>query len=157
MGGSSGLGKFIKLYVRLGDLPVDLKGDSYGDFILKLMKKLEEADYIKSQKARSEKNEEIPIYRLKIEKLIWKLGDEATVKADLIKRRSYRDQAPRPNAFFKKMYQRDFSRMKRFRAEDHTGQLNTEARLDREDRFRADWYCDEARKQIDEKRIWAES
>ncbi len=157
MGPASALGKFIKLYVRQRGLEINLKGDHYRNFIVQLMTKLEQADYLKSQLARSDKNEEIPIYRLKIEKIVWKLGDGKTVKSDVIKRRSYKDQTPRPNAFFRDMYRRDFSLTKRLRAEDHTGQLNTEARLDREDRFRADWYLDEAKKELDEKRIRSES
>jgi hypothetical protein len=46
--------------------------------------------------ARNEKNEEVPVYRLRLKKFIWKLGDGKTVKADVIKQRSYKDQAPDP-------------------------------------------------------------
>ncbi|MBE0613778.1 MAG: DEAD/DEAH box helicase [Burkholderiales bacterium] len=137
MGPASALGKFIKLYIRQRGLEVDLRGDRYRDFILLLMKKLEQTDYLKAQTARSEQNEEVPVYRLKIEKIIWRLGDGDTVKADLIKRRSYKDQAPRPNEFFREMYRRDFSKTKRLRGEDHTGQLDTDTRIEREDLFRA--------------------
>ncbi|MBX3650389.1 MAG: DEAD/DEAH box helicase [Burkholderiales bacterium] len=136
MGPASSLGKFIKLYIRQRGLDVDLRGDRYRDFILRLMKKLEQADYLKAQTARSEQNEEVPVYRLKIEKIIWRLGDGDTVKADLIKRRSYKDQAPRPNEYFREMYRRDFSKTKRLRGEDHTGQLDTDTRIEREDMFR---------------------
>jgi hypothetical protein len=153
MGPSSALGKFIKLYVRQRGLEVDLKGDHYRDCILQLMDQLELADYLIKSTTRSEKNIEVPIYRLRIEKIIWKLGDGQTVKADVIKRRSYKDQAPRPNTFFREMYRRDFSTTKRLRAEDHTAQLDTDERQDREDRFRADWYVDDARTRLYLKRI----
>lgn len=83
-----------------------------------------------------EKNEEVPIYRLRLEKIIWKLGDGKTVKADVIKQRSYKDQAPQPNEFFQSLYQRDFAKMKRLRGEDHTGQLGTDVRIEREGLFR---------------------
>lgn len=136
MGTASALGKFIKLYIQQRGLDVDLRGGRYRDFILQLMKKLEQADYLKVQTARSEQNEEVPVYRLKIEKIIWRLGDGDTVKADLIKRRSYKDQAPRPNEFFREMYRRDFSKTKRLRGEDHTGQLDTDTRIEREELFR---------------------
>ena len=136
MGPASALGKFIKLFVRQRGLEIDLKGERYRAFILSLMDRLEQADYLKSQPARSDKNDEIKIYRLKIEKIIWRLGDGKTVKADVIKRRSYKRQAPRPNEFFREMYRRDFSKMKRLRGEDHTGQLGTDTRIAREDAFR---------------------
>lgn len=136
MGPASAFGKFIKLHVRLHGLDIDLKGDNYRNFILELMARLEQADYLKSQPARSDKNEDILIYRLKIEKIIWRLGDGSTVKADVIKRRSYRQQSPRPNEFFRDMYRHDFSTTKRLRGEDHTGQLGTDIRIEREEQFR---------------------
>ncbi|MGH8009628.1 MAG: helicase-related protein, partial [Candidatus Binatia bacterium] len=136
MGPASGLGKFIKLYVRQRNLDLDLKKDNYRHFILKVMAMLEQADYLKSQTARNEKNEEVPIYRLRLEKIIWKVGDGKTVKADVIKQRSYKNQAPKPNEFFQALYQRDFAKMKRLRGEDHTGQLSTDLRIEREELFR---------------------
>lgn len=136
MGPASALGKFIKLYVRQRGIDVHLKGDHYHTFVSRLMEKLEGADYLIKHTARSEQNEEVPIYRLRIEKIIWKLGDGESVKADVIKRRTYKDQAPRPNAFFRDMYRRDFSKTKRLRGEDHTGQLDADTRIEREVLFR---------------------
>jgi hypothetical protein len=158
MGPASGLGKFIKHTAKQKDLDLDsLRGDDYRSFILLLMRKLKEADYLVEQSARSEKNVEVPVFRLRIEKLLWKLGDGETVKADLIKRRSYKDLAPKPNVFFREMYRRDFAPTKRLRAEDHTGHVRTEDRADREDRFRADWYLDDTKRQLDEVRIRSHS
>ncbi|NGZ07813.1 MAG: DEAD/DEAH box helicase [Nitrospira sp. LK70] len=137
MGPASSLGKYIKLYVRQRALDIPLKGDHYRNIILQIMAKLEEADYLRSQMARSEKNEEVPIYRLRLEKIIWKCGDGKAVKADLIKQRAYKEQNPNPNEFFRDLYQRDFSKTKRLRGDDHTGQLGTEVRIEREEQFKA--------------------
>jgi Helicase conserved C-terminal domain len=153
MGPSSALGKFIKLYVRQRGLALDLKGNHYRHCMLELMDQLELADYLIKSTARSEQNTEVPIYRLRIEKIVWKLGDGQTVKADVIKRRSYKDQTPQPNVLFREMYRRDFAASKRLRAEDHTAQLGTDERQDREDRFRAEWYLDDARTELDVRRI----
>jgi len=136
MGPASALGKFIKLYVRQNNIELDLKGTNYRAFIERLMSMLEQADFLKSQLARNEKNEDVPVYRLRLEKIIWKPGDGRTVKADVIKQRSYKEQAPRPNMFFQALYMRDFAKVKRLRGEDHTGQLNTDVRIEREDLFR---------------------
>ena len=157
MGPASGLGKFIKLFIKQQEINVDLRGDHYRDFIRLLMQKLEGADYLVSQGAKGEKNESVMLYRLRIEKLVWRVGDLKTVKADLIKRRSYKAQAPQPNLFFQDLYKRDFARAKRLRAEDHTGQLGVAERRDREDRFRADWYLDADKKLLDEPRIRSQS
>lgn len=157
MGPASSLGKFIKLYVKQREIEIDLKKDGYREVIHQVMDLLEQADFLKSFPARSEKNEVVKIYRLRLESIIWKIGDGVTVKADVIKRRSYKEQAPKPNEFFKALYQRDFASIKRLRGEDHTGQLGTEARLEREDRFRADWYLDDAKTNLDLLRISTES
>ena len=158
MGPASSLGKYIKDLGSKADLdPNALRGDNYRDFILRLMRKLKDADYLFEETARNAKNEEVPVFRLRIEKILWKLGDGETVRPDPIKRRSYKNQKPTPNAFFREIYRRDFTEGKRIAAEDHTGQLGVEARQDREDRFRADWYLDESKKILDENKIRSNS
>ena len=158
MGPSSTLGKYIKhIANQKGFDPDLLRGDNYRTFILQLMSNLESADYLCQQSARSESNIEVPTYRLRVDKIIWRLGNGETVKRDVIKRRAYKDLDPKPNIFFREMYRRDFSKSKRLRAEDHTGQLTTDARKDREMRFRADWFIDGAKKTPDVARIRRES
>ena len=158
MGPASSLGKYIKHVAKQSEVGRDvLRGDHYRDFILRLMRKLKDADYLFQETARNANNEEVPVFRLRIEKIQWKLGDGETVKPDPIKRRSYKVQARTPNAFFREIYRRDFTESKRLTAADHTGQLGVGARQDRENRFRGDWYLDESRKLLDESRIRSES
>ena len=158
MGPASSLGKYIKHVARQSNIDPDvLRGDHYHDFILQLMCKLKDADYLFQDTAKNANNEEVPVFRLRIERILWKLGDGETVKPDLIKRRSYKDQALTPNAFFREIYQRDFAESKQLTAADHTGQLGVDTRQDRENRFRTDWYLDESRKVLDESRIRSES
>lgn len=137
MGPASSLGKFIKQYVRQQKLDIDLKKGGYRNAILQIMDMLELADYLKSFPARSDKNEEVRIYRLRLEKVIWKAGDGVSIRTDVIKRRSYKEQTPKPNEFFRSLYRRNFAAMKCLRGDDHTGQLGTVARIDREGKFRA--------------------
>lgn len=136
MGASSALGKFIKLYARQRCPQVDLRGDNYREFILRLMNKLAEAQYLHVETARNTNNEEVPIYRLRIDTILWGLGDGINARSEIIKRRSYKDQRTRPNIFFRDLYKRDLSSGKRLRGEDHTGQLGTDLRIQREDEFR---------------------
>lgn len=137
IGPASALGKFIKLYARQNNLLVDLRKDAYREFMLQLMTKLEEADYLRSRPAKNEENKEVQIYRLRLHKLIWRLGDGVSVRTEIVKQRSYKDRSTQPNIFFKRLYERDFSQMKRQRGEDHTGQLNTDTRIQREEQFRS--------------------
>ena len=158
MGPASSLGKYIKDAARQPEIgPIDLRGDHYRDFILRLMHKLKDADYLFQETARNANNEEVAVFRLRIEKIQWKRGDGETVRPDPIKRRSYKDQTLTPNAFFREIYRRDFAESKRLAAADHTGQLGVAVRQDRENRFRADWYLDESKKVLDESRIRSES
>ena len=158
MGPASSLGKYIKHVARQADVdPHVLRGDHYRALILRLMRKLKDADYLFEDTARNAHNDEVPVFRLRIEKILWTLGDGATVRPDPIKRRFYKHQAPTPNVFFREIYQRDFTKSKRLAAADHTGQLGVDARQDREERFRADWYLDESKKTLDESKIRSDS
>ena len=158
MGPASSLGKYIKHYMAQSDIePGALQGDSYRHFILRLMRKLADADYLFEEIAENANKEEVPVYRLRIDKILWKLGDGETVRPDPIKRRSYKDQKPAPNTFFQEIYKLELSDSKRLVAADHTGQLGVDARQDREDRFRAEWYLDESRKVPDDAKIRSES
>ena len=158
MGPTSSLGKYIKDLGRNVGLDSNtLRGDNYRSFILRLMQKLKEADYLFEETARNANNDEVPVFRLRIDAIRWKLGDGKTVRPDPIKRRSYKDQQVSPNPFFSKIYRQDFNERKRLAAEDHTGQLGVDARQDREDRFRADWYLDESKQVPDQSRIRSKS
>lgn len=153
MGPASGLGKYIKQVGKLHGLEDELRGDNYDRFIRDLMERLKAWDYLFSIRARSESNDDVAVYRLRIDTIVWKLGDGETVKADAVKHRSYKAASSKPNFFFRDLYRRDFTTAKRLRAEDHTGHVKTEDRKEREDRFRADWYLDEARQRLDEAKI----
>jgi superfamily II DNA/RNA helicase len=155
IGPTSSLGKYIKKYVKDAALDATpVQGDHYRDFILGLCRKLADADYLHEQEAKAESGDKIPVFRLKIDRLVWTLGDGETVKTDVIKRRSYKNAALPPNVFFRDMYRRDFVTAKRLRAADHTGQLDKDDRLDREERFKCDWWLDpDTKKKRDEEKI----
>jgi hypothetical protein len=135
MGPTSSLGKYIKLYVQKNDIDFEMNRDNYRKFIMQFMHKLEDADYLISKIARNNRNEEVSIYRLRLEKIIWKMGDLVTVKPDFIKQRSYKEYTSHANEFFQTLYLRDFSKMKPMRGDDHTGQLSSDTRIEREELF----------------------
>ena len=154
MGPASGLGKFIKHFIRSENLDLTVvQGERYREFVFLLMKKLTEADYLYEFTAKSEAGPEVPVYRLKVERILWKMGDGTTVKSDVIKRRSFKDVSLKPNPFFSEMYKREFVGSKRLYAADHTGQLDSDLRQEREDQFKCDWWMDDEHKQLDVIRI----
>ncbi|HPI89404.1 MAG TPA: DEAD/DEAH box helicase [Spirochaetota bacterium] len=133
IGSRSALGQHLKQLAR--ESGYELKDDNYQDFIEVLFGVFENARWLRSEKARSADDDETTVYQLCIDIIEWEPGDKKTVEADYIKNRSYKELALAPNLFFQKLYSAEIDSLKYLRAEDHTGQLNSNDRKDRELKF----------------------
>lgn len=139
LGHASAFGKYVKHFIKeefSGEV-LDRKG--YDEFLTALLDALCKADYLHTRKARSESNEEVPVYQLKLDHILWRAGDRQIARRDEVKLRSYRNYSEKPNHFFQSLYLTDFSTLKNLRGADHTGQLKNEQRIEREEEFRAEW------------------
>lgn len=136
VGPASSLGKYLKKLAKEKDPLLDLRGEVYLDFIKALLSKLESAGFLHSQSAKNLNNQQTLVYQLRLDSILWRLGDGKYVKPDMVRLRAYKDVKVKPNQFFQNLYQRDFSTCKRLEGQDHTGQLKAELRIEREDRFR---------------------
>ncbi|NVN97049.1 DEAD/DEAH box helicase, partial [Candidatus Nomurabacteria bacterium] len=135
IGPNSYLGKYFKRLFIQHNLEI-LKGDEYIAFIDNLCEILERGHFLKSELVRGSKGECLG-YRLRIDQVIWKLGNGIKVIPDEVRIASFREVKSKPNDFFKKFYQQDFSVYKRtIIGKEHTGQLNNDDRIDREEKFR---------------------
>ena len=132
---SSGLGKYLLLEANRAG--IELPRDLYEDFIESLLSLLEEAGYLISEPAKLAGDEETKVYALRLSKIIWKLRDEKTAPRDEVKKRSLHQREVEPNRFFQSLYKREFLHGKRLHGEDHTGQLNNDQRIQRENDFRS--------------------
>jgi len=139
MGAQSRLGKYIRTLSKKYGFEDQLKGNGYNEYIRQLMDVLCEAGYLRSEPMKDREGGETHVYQLKIDKVVWALGDGEAVRPNIVNTRSYKGLNLKPNLFFKRVYQTDFSSMKKLCSADHTGQLKNDDRLDREDRFRAEW------------------
>lgn len=148
LGITSALGKYLKHYAKLNVLKVDLSRNGYDLMLDGLLNALKGCGYIESQELRDTDNQPTFVHRLILEKLIWKLGDGVNVRRDVVKQRSYHTLEEKPNAFFRELYQTDFRKLKNLQGADHTGQLSTEDRIEREERFRAEWTVESGGKQV---------
>ncbi len=163
LGPTSAFGKFAKQFIREHCPEAKVDQASYRGFILAVLAVAQAGDLIlkiKAGRAESADGEgagDAFIYRLKLDRIIWKAGDGTTVRRDEVKLRSYKPFQDRVNTFFQRLYRTDFSALKNLVGQDHTGQLNNEARIDREIRFRADWYLDAEQTQLDVNKIRTES
>ena len=139
LGLASAFGKYVKHFIKDEFAGAVMNRKDYDEFLPALLDALCRADYLATRKARSETNEEVPVYQLKLDHILWRAGDQNTVRRDEVKLRSYRAYGEKPNHFFQTLYLTDFSTLKNLRGADHTGQLKNEPRIEREEEFRAEW------------------
>lgn len=109
----------------------------YNEFTYKLLDFLCEAGWLSKKAAKTEDKELINIYQLKVDNILWQIGDGKTLIPDLIKNRSYKPLIQEPNKYFQKFYNTDFHAIKPIEGREHTGQINNEKRKIREEEFRS--------------------
>lgn len=128
-------GRYIKRTAK--DFGIDLKGKVvYNNFIYNLLDFLTVAGWLVRKPVKSESGEAISAYQLRVDNIIWEKGDGKTLTPDLIKNRSYKPLTPKINEYFKRFYQIDFRALKPLEGREHTGQINSQKRRDREKEFR---------------------
>jgi superfamily II DNA or RNA helicase len=139
VGPMSYMGRYLKRLFR--DHALDpLSGAEQSDYMDFLFTKLEGRHFLKSEIVKGKGSGgfmEAKGYRLRIDSVLWKLGDGITITPDKVRIATYRELDIRPNDFFRKFYQQDFNSFQRtLLGREHTGQLSNDDRIDREDRFR---------------------
>ncbi|MBU1086181.1 MAG: DEAD/DEAH box helicase [Candidatus Omnitrophica bacterium] len=138
IGATSALGKYLRTEAK--NLGIELKSKNYRDFIEKFLKILGDAGWLTSIDWRNDKNEVTKLWQLRIDQVIWKLGDGNAIKEDYVKTRSYKNIERKPNSFFQALYKTNFKEIKSLIGKEHTGQLTNEDRQDREIKFRTGEY-----------------
>lgn len=133
VGPRSYLGKFIRKQFRDNNLE-QLHGEELTVFIEKLLEILYRGNYL--SRTRIEGEVTTTGYRLRMDKVIWKAGN-GTVRPDELRLTTYRKIEVLPNEFFKRLYQIDYKLYhKTLTGREHTGQIKTEDRKERENDFR---------------------
>ena len=140
-GYQSALGKYIRQYLQQQNPLFRVDAAQYTEFMYQLFDKLVSAGYL-SQFQLHQGSKVVHGYALNATMVIWKLGNENSVRADAVRQRSYRTRVLSPNRYFQQLYKTPFASHKQYLAKDHTGQLTNDDRQEREERFRADWYKD---------------
>jgi len=131
-------GRYIKGQFKKYGLEKQYAGKkAYNEFVYNLFEFLENSGgWLKSDIARSTNGEQVKIFKLKVDNILWHKGDGQTLVPDLIKNRSYKPLRQRPNEYFKHFYQTNFHDIKPIEGSEHTGQINSEKRKQREEEFR---------------------
>ncbi|NQV36814.1 MAG: DEAD/DEAH box helicase [Candidatus Marinimicrobia bacterium] len=136
IGYGSGLGKYLRSELkRFTDHKI--KTDEYIEVISKLLNLMAQAGWLKSFPAQNKDGKESKIYQLLIDAIIWELGNGENIILDRIKNKSYKIVNQIPNNFFQQVYKTDFGKLKKYTGKEHTGQIDNNDRIDREDKFRS--------------------
>ena len=137
IGPNSNLGKYIKRMFARNNQEVP-KGKELAEYTESLCKILKTGHFLASRQVKGKKAE-VTGYSLRVDKVIWKLGDGKSVLTDEVRIVSTSDDLEiRPNAYFKRFYQQDFSKFeKSFISREHTGQIASDDRIAREEKFRS--------------------
>lgn len=134
-GVNSYLGKYLKRLWSKHNIEVP-KSAEFAEYIVRVCHLLAQGNFLKAETVTGEKGEAIG-YRLRIDKVIWKLGNGKDILPDQVRLSSMREVNSEPNSYFKKFYQQDFGRFaKPLIGKEHTGQLGNGDRISRENDFR---------------------
>ncbi len=132
----SGIGKYFKK--KFADAQLEKPGmDDFTLFMEQLCDLLKETGFLTKTENLRGKNGTVTGYLLRADNLIWLPGDESTVPIDETRTSTYRPLALKPNQYFQDLYKTDFSKFnKEIIGKEHTGQLSSGDRIEREEDFR---------------------
>lgn len=134
-GNLSSLGRYIKEYAK--DYEIEIEGtEGYNEFAYQLFDFLVEAGWLFKKQLRNVHQEYVNVYQLNVEYILWKKGNGETITPDRVQTRSYKEITERPNEYFKHFYKTNFNEIKEIVGKEHTGQIDSEARKERERKFR---------------------
>lgn len=135
VGPMSRLARFIKHEFRKAkkDQP---KGEAYSTFMTGLLDLLTDMHFLKKQTIKAEKGDK-DAYQLILSTVLWKGGNKTNVITDKTSYISLDEEVNvKPNLYFQKLYQEDFTKLpKSYIAAEHTGQINNEQKIEREEKF----------------------
>lgn len=137
IGPNSNLAKYIKrIFLRHGMDPI--KGETLAGYIGDLCAFLKGKHFLSAREIKGDKGTSMG-YSLRVENIIWRLGDGMEVLTDEVRILTNNEQLKiQPNTYFKRFYQQDFLAFEKFfRASEHTGQIQSDDRITRESQFRS--------------------
>ncbi|WP_040573815.1 DUF1998 domain-containing protein [Pontibacter sp. BAB1700] len=137
IGPASNLGKYIKRLFNKHGLD-SIKGEELSTYISSLCHILTKRGYFLAEKKVKGQKGDGTGYQLRVEKVVWRLGNGKSVLPDEVRTVTIGGELKvEPNLYFKRFYQQDFKQFyKTFVAGEHTGQVDTQDRIEREEAFR---------------------
>lgn len=131
----SAYGKYLRRFFKM-KLGEELGQNDYQEFVELFFNFLESAGFLKSESVRDQGGDEVRVYRLRADSILWKAGNGEEVSRDEVRQASYKMVEQRPNVFFRDLYRLNPTQIKKLVGADHTGQLKNDDRKEREVQFR---------------------
>lgn len=136
VGKMSGWGKYVSALALDYQRPFTNK-EEFEDWALRFFARLGNLGVLRSEEISGDKGSTTG-YLINPEVIIWRAGDGLNPRQDKVRRRTLKEGAKRaPNEYFRNFYQQKFSDLKTMRGSEHTGQVNHEDRIIREEQFRS--------------------
>lgn len=133
-GNQSRFGKY--LINLLKEKGVAINKEDYQAMVTNIFELCENANWLESAVVyRSE--EPIKTYQLKLSSILWEYSNKESYHLDIITHDKIKNREIEVNKFFKRLYRDNLSNRKVYLASEHTGQINTEQRQEREIKFRS--------------------
>ncbi|WP_163409776.1 DEAD/DEAH box helicase [Flavobacterium ajazii] len=135
MGHRSNLGKYINRCLVEEGLD-KFNRENYEVFIQSLLNLLHNTNFITVE--QDKRNPEISYYKLRADQLLWVKGDQVTIRLDHTRFNFQTELTDlKPNVYFQNLYKTDFTKInKELIAKEHTGQISSGQRIEREEAFR---------------------
>jgi superfamily II DNA or RNA helicase len=148
VGAQSNVGRYLRRIIAeenaqrkkasLQLLQADASRAHYEGLIIGILGAFEGARWLTKTSAKDRDQNSVAVYRLNASKLIWRRGDGKTIRTDRVRNRAYKDSTSisKPSSFFQDLYRTSVTEGRKRIGREHTGQLSTQDRQEREDGFR---------------------
>jgi len=129
-------GRFVRRFMEEHGSPI-ASGKDYDELILPFLASLGEAGWLEEVELKEWYSSEYRRgWRLRIDAILWKPGN-GEMPDDPVRQAGYKGKRRKPNSFFARLYREFELGDKNILAAEHTGQVNSDDRKDRENRFGA--------------------
>jgi len=134
----SGFGQYLRRKTTFPDYHGKLNMQDTEQIIKELLEGLRQAGLVERvQEPAPKEQKAVPGYQLPASALIWRVGDGTQVFYDPIRTPRASNAGDQPNSFFVSFYRDLSAQLNDLRAYEHTAQVPSDLRQEREDEFRA--------------------
>jgi len=135
IGYMSQLGRYLREQEELRDILTNR--EKYDRFMNVLLAAVDSHFLISPNRPVTQDGEPVQLYRLRVDSIIWTMGNGEEVEPDPVRLRSYRGAvAPRVNEYFRDVYRAPLKGVRMLTSAEHTAQMGPDDLTKRETLFR---------------------